>query len=397
MFHTPFPLQPFSVFMARKFKGLLLCCMVCMQLTEAVGQSLAGEAASADNLSEEEWKQVDLSIAKANRWIVSMQRRDGSFPTQSNGQPGVTSLGALALLAQGIMPEKGEHGKNLSQAIEYVISCQKRSGLIALVGGPNTSDVPHAVDHLTGQTAVYNHAISALMLSEAYATTSAERSKEMQVAIELALKVTLAEQSRPKRRKANYGGWRYLHKFDLNDADLSIIGWHLMFLRSSKNAGFDVPEQAIKDAVACVRTHFVKRRQGFEYTVGGGSLSRAMTGTGILALAHAGYHNTPEAQQAGKTMLRYSFTDYNRSSGDLDRYHYSLFQCTQAAYQMGEEYWNKFYPATFRTLVASQNTNGSWEAERTNHNDGRYGRVYTTALVVLSLSAPNQFLPVFQR
>lgn len=398
MKQTSLPIHQQPKFSVGKLTALLVCCVVQLASSEAYGQLTEAVATdtNGDMLSDQEWQQVDGAIARANRWIVSMQGRNGSFPTARHGQPGVTSFAALALLAQGVMPDRGEFGENLSQAIEYVIDCQRRSGLIALAI-PNTPEIPRGVSHLSGTTAVYNHAISALMLSEAYGSIDIERSDDLQEAIELALRATLAEQARPKRKAENHGGWRYLHRFDASDADLSIIGWQLMFLRSAKNAGFDVPEQAIKDAVACVQGHFVQDRQGFEYTVGGGSLSRAMTGAGILALAHAGYHDTAEARQAGNTLLGYSFQDYNRSSGDLDRYHYSLFLCTQAAYQMGDEYWNQFCPTTFRTLLASQNSNGSWEPERTIHNDDVYGSVYTTALVVLSLSAPNQLLPIFQR
>ena len=43
---------------------------------------------------------------------------------------------------------------------------------------------------------------------------------------------------------------------DDKDADLSIIGWQLMALRSAKNAGFDVPVEAIDAAVECVRRHY---------------------------------------------------------------------------------------------------------------------------------------------
>ena len=47
-------------------------------------------------------------------------------------------------------------------------------------------------------------------------------------------------------------------------------------------------------------------------------------------------------------------------------------------------------------LLAAQKADGSWEAE-SFQRDRPFGESYTTAMVVLSLSAPNQFLPVFQR
>jgi hypothetical protein len=47
-------------------------------------------------------------------------------------------------------------------------------------------------------------------------------------------------------------------------------------------------------------------------------------------------------------------------------------------------------------MVARQKANGSWEAESLER-DRAFGNSYTTALSVLALGAPNQFLPVFQR
>ena len=189
-----------------------------------------------------------------------------------------------------------------------------------------------------------------------------------------------------------------MDQYGLDDSDLSTIGWQLKFLRSAKNAGFDVPEKAIEDAVGCIRNQYSKSRKQFIYTISRKELSRAMQGAGILALAHSGMHETPEAVAASKMMLNYKFTNYNVAlERGLDRYHYSAFMCTQAAYQLGDKYWNKFHPTVFRTLVSNQQDNGSWPIELTNHGDGVFGSTYTTALAVLTLSAPNQLLPIYQR
>ena len=122
-----------------------------------------------------------------------------------------------------------------------------------------------------------------------------------------------------------------------------------------------------------------------------------MTGAGILALAHAGQHDTPEAKQAAAKLLTLSFAEYNGSPDGLDRYHYSLFHCTQAAHQLGGEYWDAFFPPIARVLLKNQAADGGWQAEVSRHGDSRYGRAYPTALVVLVLQAHNELLPVFQR
>jgi hypothetical protein len=122
-----------------------------------------------------------------------------------------------------------------------------------------------------------------------------------------------------------------------------------------------------------------------------------MAGHGILALGHAGFHNSVEAQQTGQWLMRHGFENYNDNLGlNGDRYHYSLFTCCQGLYQLGSPYWERFFPPVVTTLLAAQQPQGSWEAE-SEQRDRPYGNSYTTALVVLALGAPNQFLPIFQR
>jgi hypothetical protein len=125
-----------------------------------------------------------------------------------------------------------------------------------------------------------------------------------------------------------------------------------------------------------------------------------MAGAGILALAHAGFHGAPEAQSSADWLLRNNLNTYNviRPFGGRrhDRYHYALFTCCQAMYQLGGRYWQQFYPPTVATLLAHQQPDGSWPVDIHWH-DGQFGNVYTTALVVMTLGAPNQLLPIFQR
>ncbi len=160
-----------------------------------------------------------------------------------------------------------------------------------------------------------------------------------------------------------------------------------------------MPDRAIADAVAYIRRSFSKRYGTFTYTINRGDVrSRGMTGAGILALGHAGFHNSTEAKQAGEELLGYSFDVYNGNQPfpRRDRYHYSLFMCCQGMYQLGSPYWEQFFPRTVRAVLAHQQADGSWDAE-TYQRDRRFGNTYTTALVILAVGAPNQLLPVFQR
>jgi hypothetical protein len=349
-----------------------------------------GDVQSAQRL-----EQINAASERALGWLKSQQDASGGFPTDPTGQPGVTSLCLLAFMSQGHLPGNGQYGSTLDKGITYVLASQKESGLIAREA-PNGPRVPHNTTHDIGRTSVYNHAISGLMLSEAYGMVDGEDSRVIRQAIEKALAVTLAEQRRRPQRDIDRGGWRYLHPFGGIDSDLSVVGWQLAFLRAARNAGFDVPEERINEAVEYVRRCFIPATGQFYYEIGGSNNSRGMVGSGILSLALAGKHNSPEAQQAAQWLLSQPFDNYNQNESPLEIYHYSVFYCCQAMYQMGGEYWDKFFPRTADTLLKNQNVDGSWDPELHPYNV-RYGNTFTTAMVVLGLSAPNEQLPIFQR
>jgi hypothetical protein len=352
-------------------------------------------------LSAEEWKRVDVAVERALAWLATEQQPDGSFPTLDSGQPGVTSLCTMAFMAHGHTAGEGTYARQIERARDYTMRCQKENGLITLIG-PEGEEISRQINHDIGERVAYNHAISSLMLSELYGTSKVDRSNKLETVIAKSLKASLEMQRWPKDLAIDDGGWRYIDDKDEHDADLSITGWELMFLRSARNAGFDVPEKSIDEAVGYVRRTFSSKYGAFGYmAVPGDYRSRGMAGAGVLALAHAGFHGAPEAVQSGNWILQHNFDDYNKTEPFPqdwlnDRYHYGLFNCCQAMYQLGGRYWEQFYPRAVRAVLANQRADGSWAAESHFH-DAQFGNAYTTALVVLSLGAPNQLLPIFQR
>ncbi|HJQ79078.1 MAG TPA: prenyltransferase/squalene oxidase repeat-containing protein [Lacipirellulaceae bacterium] len=372
-------------------------------VASASGQTIYRTPDAASGvLSPQEWARVDTAVARALAWLAAQQQADGSFPTLDTGQPGVTCLCMLAFMAHGHLPGEGPYGEQLKRASEYALRCQKPNGLVTLIG-PEGPQISREIHHDIGSPCAYNHGISSLTLSELYGATPPADSEHLKDAILLALRATLEMQRWPKDREIDLGGWRYIDNFDDKDSDLSITGWQLMFLRSARNAGFDVPEESIDDAVAYVRRTFTPRYGAFCYVADENVdfRSRGMAGAGILALAHAGYHNAPEATQSGEWILQHNFNDYNeiepfQQGWKNDRYHYGLFNCCQAMYQIGGRYWQQFFPGAVKTLLANQQPDGSWPAEN-HHHDAQFGNAYTTALVLLTLGAPNQLLPIYQR
>ncbi len=196
----------------------------------------ANDNPPANVLSADEWRRVDAAVQRGLEWLADQQRPDGSFPTQPTGQPAVTCLSMMAFISHGHMPGRGRFGKRLERATDYVIACQKPSGLVALVG-PDGPEISRYVSHEIGTCAAYNHAISSLTLSEVYGMSSGPRAQRIQIAINKSLAATLLMQRWPKDRAADRGGWRYIGDTGTDaqyDSDLSITGWELMFLRSAQ-------------------------------------------------------------------------------------------------------------------------------------------------------------------
>ena len=359
-------------------------------------------APSREVLTKSQWQRVDQSIKRGLEFLISQQQTDGSFRTDDIGQPAVTSLCVMGFLANGYLPGEGKYGDELSKAVEFIISNQTQSGVIASAhpAGPKISRV--FKNYHVGKTITYNHAISSLLLSEIYGMTGGLNGQIDESVIQRCLDVSLKMQRWPKPKKTGLGGWRYVHKLPV-ESDLSLTGWQLMFLRSAKNAGFDVPPEPIEAATNYVLRCFRPDYGTFNYVINGkmDRRSRGMAGAGILALAHAGLHHREEAITAGDWILKNGFEEYNNirkftmTDWYPDCYHYGVFYCSQGMYQLGGKHWELFFPKTSDVLIENQGGDGAWAA--CNGDANRYGKTYSSALSILALSAPNQLLPIFHR
>ncbi len=356
-------------------------------------QSQDEPASSASVISPAERRMVDRSVDRALEWMASRQKRDGSFPTMDMGQPGITALCVQAFLTRGHLPGSGPYGDGLNSAVDFILSCQKISGLIAMISTTRKDSTMITAS----QSGMYNHAIAGIVLCEVYGVVDLYRSAKIRSAIDKALAFTQRRQSAAKRLPEDKGGWRYLRRSrDQYDSDLSVTSWQLMFLRAARNAGFHVPSEQIDKAMAYVERQFDAREGSFRYRGGREIYTRAMAGSGILSLALGGMHDTPMARAAGDWILRHNFDIYNdpREPG-YERYHYGAYYCSQAMFQLGGEYWRRFYPRLVRVLLANQSRDGSWQRE--SGWGGPWGNVYTTALTVQALTVPYQLLPIYQR
>jgi hypothetical protein len=349
-------------------------------------------------LSPAEWQKLGQAVDQGLRWLATTQKADGSFEAPEAGQPGITALAVMAYLSRGHLPGQGPYGERLNRAIDFVLSCQKPDGLLCQIApGPAYGYMQPA------HAGIYDHAMAGLMLCEVFGMVDEARAGRIRSTVAKAMLLTLQRQKVPAKTKAeDLGGWRYYRNDPSSSSlsDLSITSWQLLFLRSAKNAGFDVPAPAIAEALDYVKRCYSPQLGTFLYSFDPGrekDITTAMAGAGALSLSMAGVHDSPMAQGAGQFILNHPFDKYNgeTTKGVYDRYHYSAFYCCQATFQLGGNYWKGYFPPTSRTLIANQKSDGSWPTEYSSN--GRFGSVYSSSLAILALTAPYQLLPIFQR
>lgn len=305
----------------------------------------------------------EQAVARGLEYLHHSQAREGFWRSRASRNPAVTGLAVMAFLSAGHVPGEGPYGETVEKGIRSVLATQQPSGVIA-------------ADY---SQEMYHHGICTLMLAEVAGMVSEPLGTEVRQKLEKALAVILRAQ-RTMGRDA--GGWRYQARG--TDSDISVTGWQVMALRAAKNLGCDVPPDAIDRAIAYIQRCRDSRTGGYFYQPGN-SLSVACTGTSVLALEICGkeQHGRPELRRAGSYILK-------NPPWKAKQPFYGIYYCTQAMYQLGDNYWNVYRPELHEALLRMQRANGSWDGES-------IGPDYGTAMALLALTVDYGFLPIYQR
>lgn len=321
--------------------------------------------------------ELDRSIDKALDYLQKHQSADGSWQGNQRFNQGpetaVTSLAVMAFLAAGHVPGEGRYGKTIEKGVRRVLQWQQPNGLLS---------------NNNAHFSMYQHGISTLMLAEVAGMTDGELGKEIRKKLQKAVNLILQAQKVHRYNARQQGGWRYMT--GSTDSDMSLTGWQLLALRAAKNLGCDVPAECIEQAVG-----YVKRSQhpsgAFCYQPDGGP-SVACTGTGILALEICGKqeHRSDAVMAGGGYLIRKE----NLPSLHQQHFSYSIYYGSQAAFQLGGNYWSIFRPAMHKVLLGNQSSDGSWNG---GFSDRGIGPSYATAMAVLALAVEYRYLPIYQR
>jgi hypothetical protein len=362
------------------------------------GPAIAQSSDLSSALPPGEWSRVASGVDKGLAWLATQQAEDGSFPSDDIAQPAVTSMAVMAFLSRGHMPGQGLYGARISRAIDFVLSTQRRPGYFSLL------PVTPPPQHLTpSQTVTYNHAIAGLMLGEVYGMSPGEQSAKIEAALAKALVFHREVQARKKSHPSDHGGWRYGYPESPNAAsDMSVTGWALMFLRSARNAEFNVPKQYFDEGLdfveRCYEPDAAQHENGvFRYrpltSAPGESLqpTLANTASAMLSLTLGGRH---EHQSIAAGVRWFRSREYPRPwQGQY--FYLSTYYSSQAMAQVGGEAWSEVFPQIARNLLEEQTESGAWPPG--SSTEERFGSTYSSSLAILALTPAYQLLPIYQR
>lgn len=352
-----------------------------------------GSPRDADNrsplLTEQEFTACEQALDRALTWIVRQQRRRGGYPVRKiAGEPAISCLATMAMLARGHQPSRGEFGKSIDQVIDYVLSCQHEDGMFAVVR-PEPSYVIHGGSHNVN----YNQGIAGLLLTEVYGMTTPERDKRIKEAIHKGLASCIRLQS---RFPSYHGSWGYYPPVDdVHVTDLSVVSWNLMFLRGAKNIGFDVPANVVARTMDYVERSYWPQDGGFRYHVFEPTSTPSMSAVGIVMLSLGGKRDSPMIATAAKHVSEtaWPFSEDIQAAMVQGSIEYQAYYMALAALHLGEPYWSQIYLPILKILLETQHADGSWP----DGDDGiLYSSVYSVAMYAFTLAVPLQLLPIYQ-
>jgi hypothetical protein len=359
------------------------------------------------------------AVEHALRWLAAHQSPDGGWEAEGFGRwcdghlaagpgpdgkgkaqydVGVSGLALLAFLGAGYTHrDPGPFGPVVAKGLRHLKSTQDAEGCF----GARSSG------HF-----VYNHAIAALAMVEAYGMTgSAIYKGPAQKGLEF---VAVSRNS--------YLAWRYGVKPVENDT--SVTGWMMMALKSAKmvnaadvEAGRPPSFVIDEDAFDGIRS-WIERMTDPEtgrvgYTERGSGPARlpalvdrfpqekseSMTAVGVLARVFLGEDpRTSEAIRKGAALCAKALPSWNESDGSIDMYHW--YYGTLAMSPVGGDLWETWDAAMKAAVVDTQRLDGdycgfkgSWDPLDPWRDDG--GRVYSTAALAMCLQIHYRYPQVF--
>jgi hypothetical protein len=320
-------------------------------------------------------------FGRGGRWNLRAPRGQGH-----KAQEDAVDHALLAFLGAGYTHrDPGPFGKVVAAGLRYLKGAQDAEGCFG----------NRASGHF-----VYNHAIAALAMVEAYGMTGSPMYKgPAQKGLEF---IALSRNA--------YHAWRYGVKPGENDT--SVTGWMMMALKSGELAGLNVP----KGTYARIEKWLDASQQSpsephlYRYNPfapdtpeqrHGRKASKTMTSVGLLMRLYSGWRRDNGNMIRGAEYLAQNLPAIG-TPRQPERDTYYWYYGTQVMFHMGGEYWQRWnsrlHPLIVESQVPAGPLAGSWDPKGAvpDRWGPHGGRLYVTTLNLLSLEVFYRHLPLYE-
>ena len=304
---------------------------------------------------------------KGLQYLAKTQTENGDWTGGQQG-PGVTGMGLMVFLASGEDPNFGLYSNNIRRAVRSIITNQN----------PTTGYFGNSM---------YHHGFAMLALAEAYGAVDdrtiwpgGKQRRSIGAALELAVRAAVTAQKRNR-----FGAWRYSPASP--DADTSVSGAVLVGLLAARNAGIEVPDEAINKAIAYY-TSMTSSSGQVAYSGGLGGFDESVARISIATLVYslARRKDLPQFKDTLAYLVNHWGAAGATGAGGIE---YQRYYQAQALFQGDVEAWNKWNKLLVQQLKATQQPDGSIP--------GQMGSSIGTSLSLLALALNYRFLPIYER
>ena len=287
-----------------------------------------------------------------------------------------TSLAGLAFLAGGSQYNRGKHGAEVRKCLEFLTKSWTPTGLFHVSADPKKDGRMHSQGY------------ALLFLAQIYGMVPPEDAAQMGLKEKMHKTIdTVLDAQTPN------GGWGYHFRGDaefvaMDEASTTVC--QIQALRACRNAGLTVDREKIDRAVDYVR-RCAKDDGSFRYSITAGDTrsSYELTAAAVSTLNASGAYDSKEGKAGLDFMSEVLRKQKKPAEAAQNFFFYGNFYAAQALFQSGGEPWRRYYPEIRDHLVDRQLPDGSWKNTR--------GVTYATAMAVLVLELPLEYLPIFQR
>jgi hypothetical protein len=345
--------------------------------------------------------ETEAAIERGLAFLARAQQPDGRwslarFPGATAFDGGsiesdtaATGLALLCFLGAGYDHFGETYADTVRRGLEFLRAVQRPDGDLYLES-----------DEVSNRSArLYSHGIAAMALCEAVGMTGDPLVKES------ARKACrFIELSQHEKR----GGWRYAAGIG---SDLSVSGWMLLALRSGQLAGIEVSPRCLEGVRTLLDTsQSPASAHAYVYNPyapdipeqrAGRFPSPSMNAVGLLMRLHSGWNREdPRIVQGALALAAEPAANGRRGASKRDCYLW--YYAAQVLFHVGGEPWDRWYEGLHSLLVGSQvnvgDRAGSWDpgGETPDRWGGFGGRIYVTALNLLTLEVSYRHLPIYQ-